>query len=222
MRRHSPGRAFFGVDARTQVLMRSAVRCPCASTMAAVMVVSISSFCGRVPRSLEWTDQGPRDGCASIAFPQRLGRLFSPAAKRRHSSRDKKAVCRRPPRCFGPDGCGPIAPRAKDRHRGCDWRGPTTEEDHHGYHRHLHRGGQRLRRIGQDAHAQLQGLVSELMLLCELTLGATESGTPGAASATASLSRMPANFVRVPPPASPIIGGCSPGRISFLYLTSPV
>ena len=40
------------------------------------MVVSISSFCGRVPRSLEWTDQSPRDGCASIAFPQRLGRLF--------------------------------------------------------------------------------------------------------------------------------------------------
>jgi uncharacterized protein (DUF736 family) len=124
--------------------------------MAAVMVVSISSFCGRVSRSLEWTDQGPRDGCASIAFPQRLGRLFSPAAKRRHSSRDKKAVCRRPPRCFGPDGCGPIAPRAKDRHRGCDWRGPTTEEDHHGYHRHFHRGGQRLRRIGQDAHAQFR------------------------------------------------------------------
>src|SRR5467141_2860373 len=78
MRRHSPGRAFFGVDARTQVLMRSAVTCLCASTMAAVMVVSIGSFCGRVPRSLEWTDQGPRDGCASIAFPQRLGRLFFP------------------------------------------------------------------------------------------------------------------------------------------------
>jgi hypothetical protein len=30
--------------------------------MAAVMVVSISSFCGRVPRNLEWTDQGPRGG----------------------------------------------------------------------------------------------------------------------------------------------------------------
>ena len=117
------------------------------------------SVYGRSPRNLEWADQGPRDGYASIAFPQRLGRFFSPAAKGRHSSRDKKAVCRRPPRCFGPDGCGPIAPRAKDRHRGCDGRGPTTEEDHHGYHRHLHRGGQRLRRIGQDAHAQLQGKV---------------------------------------------------------------
>ena len=61
MQRHSPGRTFFGVDARTQVLMRSAVTCPCTSTMAAVMVVSISSFCGRVPRSLEWTDQGSAD-----------------------------------------------------------------------------------------------------------------------------------------------------------------
>jgi uncharacterized protein (DUF736 family) len=57
---------------------------------------------------------GPRAGYASIAFPQRLGRLFSPAAKRRHSSRDKKAVRRRPPLRCGPDGCGPIAPRAKD------------------------------------------------------------------------------------------------------------
>jgi hypothetical protein len=103
------------------------------------------SVYGRVPRNLESTDQGPRGGYASIAFPQRLGQLFSPAAKGRHSSRDKKAVCRRPPLRCGPDGCGPIAPRAKDRHRGCDWRGPTTDGDHHGYHRHLHRGGQRLR-----------------------------------------------------------------------------
>ena len=63
----------------------------------------------------------------------------------------KKAGGRRPPRCFGPDGCGPIAPQAKDRHRGCNERGPTTEEDHHGDHRHFHRGAQRLRRIGQDA-----------------------------------------------------------------------
>jgi uncharacterized protein (DUF736 family) len=51
---------------------------------------SPSSVYGRVPRNLEWTDQGPRDGCASIAFPQRLGRLFSPAAKRRHSARKAK------------------------------------------------------------------------------------------------------------------------------------
>jgi uncharacterized protein (DUF736 family) len=71
----------------------------------------------------------PRAGYASIAFPQRLRRLFSPAAKRRHSSRGKKAVCRRPPLRCGPDGCGPIAPRAKDRHRGCDGRGPTTERE---------------------------------------------------------------------------------------------
>jgi uncharacterized protein (DUF736 family) len=33
---------------------------------------------------------GPRGGYASIAFPQWLSRLFSPAAKRRHSSRKAK------------------------------------------------------------------------------------------------------------------------------------
>jgi uncharacterized protein (DUF736 family) len=58
--------------------------------MSAVMVVSIGLFDGRARRNLEWTDQGPRDGYASIAFPQRLGRLLSPAAKGRHSSRTKK------------------------------------------------------------------------------------------------------------------------------------
>jgi uncharacterized protein (DUF736 family) len=31
--------------------------------------------------------------------------------------------------------------------------------DHHGYHRNLHLSGQRLHRIGQDAHAQRQGEV---------------------------------------------------------------
>jgi hypothetical protein len=49
---------------------------------------------------------------------------------------------------------GRSLPGPKDRHRGCDWRGPTTEEDHHGYHRHLHRGGQRLRRIGSQPRIQ--------------------------------------------------------------------
>jgi hypothetical protein len=64
---------------------------------------------------------------ASIAFPQRLRLLFSPAAKR-HSSREvKKAGLRRPPLRCGPKGCGPIAPRAKDRHRGRDGRGPSNK-----------------------------------------------------------------------------------------------
>jgi hypothetical protein len=56
------------------------------------MVISIGLFDGRVPRNLEWTDQARGPAEASIAFPQRLRRLFSPAAKWRHSSRDKKAV----------------------------------------------------------------------------------------------------------------------------------
>ena len=42
-------------------------------------------------------------------------------------------------------GCGSIAPRSFDRHRGRDGRGPTnTKETHHGDHRHLHQDGQRL------------------------------------------------------------------------------
>jgi hypothetical protein len=49
------------------------------------------SVLGRVPRNLEWTDQARGPANASIAFPQRLRRLFSPAAKKRHSSRGKKA-----------------------------------------------------------------------------------------------------------------------------------
>jgi Protein of unknown function (DUF736) len=115
-------------DAHEQVFLRPAPPCPCAVTMPIVMVVSIGLFDGRTSRNLERTDQARGPAEASIAFPHRLGRLFSPAAKARHSSReDKKAVRRRPPLCFGPDGCGPIAPQAKDRHRGCDGRGPTTK-----------------------------------------------------------------------------------------------
>jgi uncharacterized protein (DUF736 family) len=49
--------------------------------LAVVMVVSIRPFTGAYPRNHEWTDQGPRTGNASIVFPQRLRRLFSPAAK---------------------------------------------------------------------------------------------------------------------------------------------
>jgi len=65
--------------------------------MPAAMVVSISSFMGGVQRNLEWADQARGPASASIAFPQRLRLLFSPAAKRRHSSREtKKQACRRP------------------------------------------------------------------------------------------------------------------------------
>jgi hypothetical protein len=57
----------------------------------AASVVSVNSFMERVQRNLEWADQARGMAKTSIAFPQRLRRLFSPAAKRRHSSRDKKA-----------------------------------------------------------------------------------------------------------------------------------
>jgi hypothetical protein len=44
LRHRSPGRAVFDVDARAQVLMRSAMPGRCASTATAVMLVSISPF----------------------------------------------------------------------------------------------------------------------------------------------------------------------------------
>src|SRR5579872_7488821 len=123
--------------------------------MAEVMVVSIGLFDGHAPHATSNGRIRP-EGRLKPRSPSRngYGLLFSPAAKWRHSSRETKkpssAVLRLR---FGPCGCGPIAPRAKDRHRGCDGRSPTTEEDHHGYHRNLHRGGQWLHWIGQDADA---------------------------------------------------------------------
>jgi hypothetical protein len=141
LRRRLPGHAILGVDAQAQVLARSAMPCPCAATMAIVMVVSISPFTGashatsngRI-RPEGWLRLDRLPATAKPAFfPCRQAAAFL--------AESKKAVRRRPPLRCGPDGCGPIAPRAKDRHRGCDWRGLTTDGDHHGYHRHLHRGG---------------------------------------------------------------------------------
>src|SRR6266481_3918267 len=79
---------------------------------------------------------GPRAGLSLDRLPATAKPAFFPCREvAAFLAEDKKAVSRRPPLCCGPGGCGPIAPRAKDRHRGCDGRGPTTEEDHHGYHR---------------------------------------------------------------------------------------
>ena len=52
--------------------------------------ISRSSLMCRVLCNLEWSDQARGTASASIAFPQQLLRLFSPAAKRRHSSRKTK------------------------------------------------------------------------------------------------------------------------------------
>jgi hypothetical protein len=51
--------------------------CPCTASMMVVMVVSISLFDGRAPTQPRMDGSGPRDGCASIAFPQQLSRFFS-------------------------------------------------------------------------------------------------------------------------------------------------
>jgi hypothetical protein len=52
---------------------------PCAASVAAAMVISVSSFMARVQRNLEWADQARWTARTSIAFPQRLRLLFSPA-----------------------------------------------------------------------------------------------------------------------------------------------
>ncbi|MGF6431271.1 hypothetical protein [Bradyrhizobium elkanii] len=60
--------------------------------MPAAMVISVSSFMGGVQRNLEWADQARGTARASIAFPQRLRQLFSPAAKgAAFLAEDKKA-----------------------------------------------------------------------------------------------------------------------------------
>jgi hypothetical protein len=59
--------------------------------MLAAMVVSVSSFTSVVQSNLEWVDQARGTARASIAFPQRLRLLFSPAEKGRHSSRKQKS-----------------------------------------------------------------------------------------------------------------------------------
>ncbi|KIU48842.1 hypothetical protein QU41_12835 [Bradyrhizobium elkanii] len=81
MLRRSLLRAFAFVDARVQVLVRAVLLCPCAATMAAVMVVSIGLFDGRVPRDLEWTDQAR--GPAAPRSPSRNGSAcFFPLPRR--------------------------------------------------------------------------------------------------------------------------------------------
>ena len=95
----------------------------CAGEGPAARVVSVSSFMARVPRNLEWTDQVRGTAKASIDFPQRLLLLFSPAANRRHSSPNTKSSLTPSYAGAAGQGCGPIAPRSKNRHRGRDRRG---------------------------------------------------------------------------------------------------
>jgi uncharacterized protein (DUF736 family) len=89
------------------------------------------SWCRRVRRDLEWADQARGPAKASIAFPQRLEASFFPLPPSGGIPRDKSknqvlTVLRF--RC-GPDGCGPIVPRAKKRHRGRDGRGPSKQTE---------------------------------------------------------------------------------------------
>src|SRR5882757_4969376 len=109
------------------------------SMLAMVRVVFVGLLIGASPRNLEWTDQARGPAKASIAFPQRLRRFFSPATKRRHSSRDKKAVCPRPPLCCGLKAAGRSIPGPRTAIEAAMVAARQRKEDHHGYHRHLHR-----------------------------------------------------------------------------------
>ncbi len=96
--KHAPWRVGVGRDAFSSPLMRRCQRVldrysrsPCAASVAAAWW-SPSVRSGARPTQLEWADQARGTARASIAFPQRLRLLFSPAAGGRHSSReDKKA-----------------------------------------------------------------------------------------------------------------------------------
>lgn len=61
----SPGYLFLAFDARPSAFVRSIQARPCPASVPAAMIVSVSSFIGRVQRNLEWADQargrqGPR------------------------------------------------------------------------------------------------------------------------------------------------------------------
>jgi len=68
------------VDAHQSACARPIKLRPCAEAIPAAMVVSVSSFMVRVQRNLEWLIRPEGRPKASIAFPQRLRLLFSPAA----------------------------------------------------------------------------------------------------------------------------------------------
>jgi hypothetical protein len=53
--------------------------------------------------------------------------IFFPCRLRRHSSRTKKILSRRPPLRFGPKGCAAARLRLSDRHRGRNGAGSITE-----------------------------------------------------------------------------------------------
>jgi hypothetical protein len=128
--------------------------------MMVAMVVSISVFDGRAPTQPRMDGSGPRDGCASITFPQRLSRLFSPAAKWRHSSRKAKKPSATVLRyAAGLTAAGRSLPGPRTAIEAAMVAARQQTETTPGYHRHFHRVGQRLRRIGQDARAQRQGEV---------------------------------------------------------------
>jgi hypothetical protein len=104
------------------------------------MVISVSSFTARVPRNLEWADQARGPANASIAFLQRLRRLFSPAAKERHSSRKTKKPAHAVLRCAaGLKAAGRSLPGPRIAIEAAMGAARATNGDYHGYHRHLHR-----------------------------------------------------------------------------------
>src|SRR3954466_1306019 len=97
----------------------------------------------RAQRPLEWAHQARETVRASIAFPQRLRLLFSPAAKWRHSPRKTKKQAIAVLRCrCGPEAAGRSLPGPRIAIEAAMVAARATNGDYHGYHRHLHRFGQ--------------------------------------------------------------------------------
>jgi hypothetical protein len=90
-------------------------------------------------------------------FPQRLCRLFSLPPNSgipRETKKPSAAVLR----CAaGLTAAGRSLPGPRTAIEAAIGAARRQNGDHHGYHRHFHRIGQRLDRFGQNSHAQRQG-----------------------------------------------------------------
>ena len=130
------------------VFVRSVMPYPCAGSMIAVMVVSISLFDGRVPRNLEWTDQAR--GAATPRSPSRNGYAgFFPLPRSGGIPREAKKPSAAVLRCAaGLTAAGRSLPGPRTAIEAAMVAARQQNGDHHGYHRHLHCVEQRLHRLG--------------------------------------------------------------------------
>jgi hypothetical protein len=107
---------------------------------------------GRAQRNL-WTDQAR--GPATPRSPSRNGfACFFPLPRSGGIPREAKKPSTAVLRCAAGLTAGRSLPGARTAIEAAMVAARKQNGDHHGCHRKLHRRGQRLHRIGQDAHAQ--------------------------------------------------------------------